>query len=79
MKDKEVKELIKMLDENKEKTLKEDKKQNKKELIRSIMYILALVVVILVGIGIVGIQTKKDVKKCLKNGYSENYCLRVSR
>lgn len=78
MKDKEVKELIKMLDENKEKTLKEDKKQNKKEVIRSIMYILALLSVIYTLLVVNANETKKAVKKCVKNGYSYKQCLKDS-
>lgn len=78
MKNKEIKEIINMLDENQAKMIKEDKKQKRKQKISDMIWILACLSVVIVLISIVGIQTKKDIKKCLKNGYSENYCLRSS-
>lgn len=79
MKEKEINEIINMLDENQAKMIKEEKKQQRKELICNIIWILALVSVVLILINVIDLETRKAVKKCIENGYSENYCIRVSR
>lgn len=77
MEDKKVLEFInKNYNENRKQFIKSQKKKHKKEIIRFIIYILAILSVIWVFINTIDLETRKAVKNCLKNGYSENYCLR---
>ena len=76
----EDKKVMKFINENYERSHQkyiEDQKKNKRnEKIKTIIYILALLVVL--GLFIITIQrdTKKSLKKCIDNGYSYNYCIR---
>ena len=56
--------------------LKKIKLENKKEKIKTVLYILTLIIVLISLILCVNFETKKSMKKCTNKGYNYNYCLR---
>ena len=56
--------------------LKKIKSENKKEKIKTALYILKLIIIHIRLILCVNFETKKSIKKCINKGYNYNYCLR---
>lgn len=79
----EDKKVMKFINENYEsshkKYMEDQKKKKRNEKIKTIIYILTLLVVL--GFFIITIQrdTKKAIQNCMEKGHSYNYCLRDSQ
>lgn len=58
------------------KYIKSQKRKEKINLITCIMLVLAILTLVLVFGNVIHQETQKGLKKCLKSGHSQNYCLR---
>ena len=61
------------------KFLKNNKKKRKKEITCTLIWFLACISLIYVLGSIINHETLKSVDKCLKNGNTKEYCLRVTQ